>query len=111
MGATYAQAGHRGVFAPVGSSLGQEASVFVIQDAPGSFFGTLQWLPVEGASSYLIYKTGSIRPGWRRFASTVASTNKLTVSDKPGAVAVYRVVAIVAGKEVKIGTFKYFPSR
>ncbi len=84
--------------------------VEVTQDGTGSFFGTLSWSHFSGASSYLIYKTGSIRPGWRQFASVSTRTNKMTVSDKPGAIAIYKVVAIVNGSEVEIGTVKYFPS-
>ena len=95
----------------IDSSQYQENPVYVVQSAPGSFFGTLQWKPIDGASSYQIYKTGSIRPGWRKFTSVPFGLNKITVSDKPGSLAVYRVAAIVAGKEVQIGTFKYFPSR
>lgn len=85
--------------------------VSAIQAGAGSFFGTLNWNSVPGASSYLIYKTGSIRPGWRQFASVPNGTNAMSISDKPGAIAVYRIVAIVNGSEVEIGTVKYFPSR
>jgi subtilisin family serine protease len=86
-------------------------AVSAVQAGAGSFFGTLSWTLVAGTTSYLIYKTGSIRPGWRQFASAPAGTNSMSISDKPGAVAIYRIVAIVSGSEVEVGTVKYFPSR
>ncbi len=86
-------------------------SVSAVQTGAGSFFGTLSWNPVSGATSYLIYKTGSVRPGWRQFASVPVGTNGMSISDKPGVIAVYRIVAIVNGSEVEVGTVKYFPSR
>jgi hypothetical protein len=86
-------------------------SVFVTQGGRGSFFGSLEWTAVADASSYMIYKTGSIRPSWRKFRSVGPSITKTTIVDKPGSIAIYKVVAIVGGSEVLIGTFKYFPSR
>lgn len=98
-------------WAEASSDYSASSQVVVVQNGAGSFFGILQWSPVEGANSYLIYKTGSIRPGWRKFASTSFRTTSITVSDRPGAIAIYRVVAIISGKEIEIGTFKYFPRR
>ncbi len=85
--------------------------VSAVQQGSGSFFGTLNWSAVGEASSYIIYKTGSIRPGWRVFSSVPVGANSMSISDKPGAIAIYRVMAVVGGKEKEIGTVKYFPSR
>lgn len=99
------------ISSPVPEQIQLPEAVSVVQAGSGSFFGILSWNSIPGATSYLIYKTGSIRPGWRQFASVSVGTNNMTISDKPGAVAVYRIVAIVNGSEVEIGTVKYFPSR
>ena len=96
---------------PEPSQVQPPESVSAVQAGAGSFFGTLNWSPVSGTTSYLIYKTGSVRPGWRQFASVPVGTNSMSISDKPGVIAVYRIVAIVNGSEVEVGTVKYFPSR
>lgn len=77
----------------------------------GSHFGLLQWNPIVGATEYRIHKTGSIRPTWRLFFVAPASMTALQVSDKPGAIAVYRVTAIVNSREVLVGRFNYRPTR
>lgn len=86
--------------------------VSVVQRMAGSSLGTLSWPTVQGASSYKIYKTGSIRPKWRLWF-TVASGSRSykTIIDKPGSIAVYRIVAVVNSKEVEVGRIKYVPSR
>jgi subtilisin family serine protease len=84
-------------------------SVGAIQESPGSPFGTLQWPAVQNASGYKIYKTGSIRPSWRQFGSTKTATTR-TISDKPGSISIYRITAIVDGKEVEVGSVRYSPS-
>lgn len=87
-----------------------EYSVTVTQAEPGSPFGLLTWTQVDGAQSYKIYKTGSIRPGWRLFWTTDQNGYKRTISDKVGAIAIYRVTAVVNGSEVEIGEFQYEPT-
>lgn len=77
----------------------------------GSHFGLLQWAPIAGATEYRIHKTGSIRPYWRLFFVAPASMTRLEVSDKPGAIAVYRVTAMVDSREVLVGRFNYRPTR
>ncbi len=87
-------------------------SVWVTQvGGPGSVFGLLEWTPVEGATSYRIHKTGSIRPYWRLFWVMPGQYTSFKVSDKPGAIAVYRVTAVVNSKEVLVGRFNYRPLR
>lgn len=84
--------------------------VTVNQDAPGSPFGKVAWSPVEGATQYQIYKTGSIRPGWRLFWSSGANATYRNISDKPGAIAIYKVVAIVGSQEIVLGEIEYRPT-
>lgn len=88
------------------------APVMVTQiGGAGSHFGLLEWTPITGATEYRIHKTGSIRPTWRLFFVAPASMTRLEVSDKPGAIAVYRVTAIVSSREVLVGRFNYKPKR
>lgn len=84
--------------------------VTVTQNGEGSFFGRLSWTSVEGASQYQIYKTGSIRPSWRLFWTSSSSATYRNISDKPGEIAIYRVVALVDGKEVLLGEVVYQPT-
>lgn len=86
-------------------------TVRVTQQGPGSFFGLLEWPAVTGATEYRIFKTGSIRPRWRLFWIAPGSLTKHTVSDKPRAIAIYRVVALVKNKEIDLGEFTYIPVR
>lgn len=85
-------------------------SVAVTQWEPGKGFATLQWAQVEGASSYRIYKTGSIRPGWRLYWTTDENGYKKTVTDAIGSIAIYRVTAVVGGSEVELGEVQYEPT-
>lgn len=91
--------------------LSSAETVRVTQVSPGSFSGILEWPVTAGATQYYIYKTGTIRPYWRLFWVAPGNMNALEVVDKPGAVAVYRVVAIVDGREVALGRFNYRPRR
>ena len=85
--------------------------VRVTQLTPGSPFALLEWPAVTGATSYRVFKTGTIRPRWRLFAMLPARVTSRTVADKPGAIAIYRVVAVVGSKEVDLGSFTYFPQK
>jgi len=85
--------------------------VRVTQQSPGSLFGLLEWPVAAGATQYMVYKTGSIRPYWRLFFVAPESMNSLQIMDKPGAIAVYRVVAIIGSREVNLGRFNYRPQR
>lgn len=87
------------------------ATVRVTQQGTGSFFGLLEWPAVTGATEYRIFKTGSIRPRWRLFWVAPSSVTMKTISDKPGAIAIYRVVALVKNKEIDLGEFTYIPVR
>jgi subtilisin family serine protease len=86
-----------------------ENFVRVIQDEVGSGRATLEWSAVQESSGYKIYKTGSIRPGWRLFAATSSSATSRRVVDRPGEIAIYRVVALTGSGEIEIGIFEYFP--
>jgi hypothetical protein len=87
-------------------------NVWVTQEGgPGSVFGLLEWTPIAGATSYRIHKTGSIRPYWRLFWVMPGEYTSFKVSDKPGAIAVYRVTAVVNSREVLVGRFNYKPLR
>jgi subtilisin family serine protease len=76
----------------------------------GKPFGTLKWEPVEGATEYRLYKTGSIRPQWRLFR-LISKATEITVSDRVGSIAMYKVVAIVPSGEVQVGTVRYAPKK
>lgn len=93
---------------PVQETPPATTGISVMQQALGSSFGLLQWPAVAGASGYKIYKTGSLRPAWRQYATTRTATQK-NIVDKPGEVAIYRIVAIVNGSEVEIGSITYNP--
>jgi hypothetical protein len=71
----------------------------------------LEWPAVTGATSYRVFKTGTIRPTWRLFAILPARATSRAVADKPGAIAIYRVVAVVGSREVEVGSFTYFPQK
>jgi len=86
-------------------------SVKITQQAPGSSRAKLEWVAVANATEYRIYKTGSIRPAWRLFAISPAGATSRTIVDAPGAVAIYRVMAVVNAKEVLIGRVNYIPTR
>lgn len=83
--------------------------VTVTQNSVGSLFGKVKWTAVDGASEYRIYKTGSIRPSWRLFWTGSPESTHRNVSDAIGAIAIYRVVAMVDGREVLVGEARYQP--
>jgi len=85
--------------------------VRVTQQGKGSYFGLLQWPSVANATEYRIYKTGSIRPKWRLFYITAPSVTSKIVSDKPAAIAIYRLYALVNSREVFMGEVVYIPRR
>lgn len=85
-------------------------SVSITQWEPGKGFASLEWAQVDGASSYRIYKTGSIRPGWRLYWTTDENGHIKTVTDAIGAIAIYRVTAVVGGSEVELGEVQYEPT-
>jgi hypothetical protein len=86
-------------------------AVKITQQAPGSSRARLEWAATPKATEYRIYKTGSIRPSWRLFAVSSASATSRTVVDLPGAIAIYRVMAVVGSKEVLVGRVTYIPTR
>jgi len=94
---------------PIVSDPSPEYGVTITQWEPGKGFASLEWSQVEGASSYRIYKTGSIRPGWRLYWTTDENGYKKTVTDAIGAIAIYRVTAVVGGSEVELGEVQYEP--
>jgi hypothetical protein len=85
--------------------------VSISQWRPGSLLATLQWTPNASASSYRIYKTGTIRPTWRLFAIMPGAAVSRTVADRPGAIAIYRVMAVINSREVLVGEVIYQPVR
>jgi hypothetical protein len=86
-------------------------TVSISQWRPGSLLATLQWTPNASASSYRIYKTGTIRPTWRLFAIMPGAAVSRTVADRPGAIAIYRVMAVINSREVLVGEVIYQPVR
>lgn len=95
-----------------GTSVSSTSQVVrVTQQGKGSYFGLLEWPFVASATEYRIYKTGSIRPRWRLFYITPPSVTSKIVSDKPAAVAIYRLFAVVNSKEVFMGEVVYIPRR
>lgn len=86
-----------------------ELFVTVTQKEVGSGRAVLEWSQLANADSYKIYKTSSIRPGWRLYATVSKNAYYRNVIDKPGGVAIYRVVALVSSSEVEVGIFEYFP--
>ena len=86
-------------------------AVKITQQAPGSSRATLEWTLTPKATEYRIYKTGSIRPSWRLFAISPANVTSRKVVDLPGAIAIYRVMAVVNSKEVLVGRVTYTPTR
>ena len=87
----------------------EQLFVQVTQGEVGSGRAVLEWSQLTDAEGYKIYKTSTIRPGWRQYASVSEAAYYRNVIDKPGSIAIYRVVAMISGKEVEIGTFEYFP--
>jgi len=85
--------------------------VTVSQVDAGSYDGILEWSTVDGASQYRIYKTSSLRPGWRLFWVEDQGWNYHTVVDKPGSIAIYKVIAVVGSEEIELGKFKYTPTK
>lgn len=87
-------------------------TVEVSRILPGDGIGEaiLQWPPVLGASQYQIFKTGTIRPSWRLFYIYPSSITSITIFDKPGSIAIYKIVAIVDSKEVFLGEAIYEPT-
>lgn len=95
---------------PEDSQPDEQYFVRVVQSEPGSTLARLEWSPVDGASGYDIYKTGSIRPYWRIFWRSGPTASYRTVSDSVDAIAVYRVIAKVGGSRILLGEYTYFPA-
>jgi hypothetical protein len=86
-------------------------TVSVTQVLPGIGIGeaVLQWSLVNGGTDYRIYKTGSIRPRWRLFYVYPPSVTSITIFDQPGSIAIYKIMAVVNGKEKFVGEVIYRP--
>jgi hypothetical protein len=86
-------------------------TVNVTQVLPGIGIGeaVLQWSLVNGGTDYRIYKTGSIRPRWRLFYVYPPSVTSITIFDQPGSIAIYKIMAVVNGKEKFVGEVIYRP--
>jgi hypothetical protein len=86
-------------------------TVSVTQVLPGIGIGeaVLQWTLVNGGTDYRIYKTGSIRPRWRLFYVYPPSVTSITIFDQPGSIALYKIMAVVNGKEKFVGEVIYRP--
>ena len=87
-------------------------TVKVSRILPGDSIGEaiLQWSSIPGASQYQIFKTGTIRPSWRLFYVYPSSITSITIFDKPGSIAIYKIVAVVNSKEVFLGEAIYEPT-
>jgi len=86
-------------------------TVNVTQVLPGIGIGeaVLQWSLVNGGTEYRIYKTGTIRPSWRLFYIYPPSVSSITIFDKPGSIAIYKIMALVNGRETFVGEAIYRP--
>jgi hypothetical protein len=86
-------------------------TVSVTQVLPGIGIGeaVLQWSLVNGGTEYRIYKTGTIRPSWRLFYIYPPSVSSITIFDKPGSIAIYKIMAVVNGRETFVGEAIYRP--
>lgn len=70
----------------------------------------LQWSSIPGATEYRIFKTGTIRPSWRLFYVYPSSITSITIFDKPGAIAIYKIMVVVDSKETLLGEVVYKPT-
>lgn len=87
-----------------------EYYVTVHQNSPGSLFGRVEWSPVDGADMYQILKTSSIRPEWRLFWATSKPVTHRNISEEPGSIAIYKVIAYVGSQAIELGEFEYLPT-
>lgn len=87
-------------------------TVSITQVLPANAAGeaVLQWFTISGGTEYRIYKTGTIRPTWRLFYVYPPSITSITVFDKPGAIAIYKIMAVVNSKEIFLGEAIYEPT-
>jgi hypothetical protein len=105
--------------APTQASIAQEpnntsivGTVGVSPVLPGNGTGeaVLQWSSIPGISEYRIYKTGTIRPSWRLFYIYPPSITSITIFDKPGAIAIYKIMVVVDSEETLLGEVTYRPA-
>ena len=94
------------------SAIQEVGTVTITQVLPGKGVGeaVLRWYLVPGGTEYRVYKTGTIRPTWRLFYIYPPSITSITVFDKPGSIAIYKIMAVVNGKEKFLGEAIYHPS-
>jgi hypothetical protein len=87
-------------------------TVGVSQVLPGNGTGeaVLQWSSIPSATEYRIYKTGSIRPTWRLFYVYPSSITSITIFDQPGAIAIYKIMAVINSQETLLGEVTYRPA-
>jgi hypothetical protein len=93
------------------SATQEVGTVTITQVLPGNGVGeaVLRWYLVPGGTEYRVYKTGTIRPTWRLFYIYPPSITSITVFDKPGSIAIYKIMAVVNGKEKFLGEAIYEP--
>jgi hypothetical protein len=86
------------------------ATVSQVFPTNGGGEAVLQWSSIPGATEYRIYKTGTIRPTWRLFYVYPPSITSITIFDKPGAIAIYKIMVVVDSKETLLGEVIYRPT-
>ena len=85
-------------------------SVSPVLPGNGTGEAVLQWSSIPGISEYRIYKTGTIRPSWRLFYIYPPSITSITIFDKPGAIAIYKIMVVVDSEETLLGEVTYRPA-
>jgi len=84
--------------------------VFPVLPGNGTGEAVLQWSFTPRATEYRIYKTGTIRPSWRLFYVYPPTVTSITIFDKPGAIAIYKIMVVVNSEETFLGEVTYRPT-
>ena len=95
---------------PNGNEDAVDYNLRAYQSSPGARTGWLKWDLIDGAQ-YQIYKTGSIRPELRLFATINNGINRLLLSDAYESIAIYSIVAVLGSETIDMGEVKYYPIR
>jgi hypothetical protein len=85
-------------------------SVSPVLPGNGTGEAVLQWSFVPRSTEYRIYKTGTIRPSWRLFYVYSPTVTSITIFDKPGAIAIYKIMVVVDSEETLLGEVTYRPT-
>jgi hypothetical protein len=85
-------------------------SVSPVLPGNGTGEAVLQWSFIPRSTEYRIYKTGTIRPSWRLFYVYSPTVTSITIFDKPGAIAIYKIMVVVDSEETLLGEVTYRPT-